>query len=127
VARPPVVTVDGARQLRATLKRAGEDLADLRSTNAAVATYVAVRSAAAAPRRSGALAASVRGNAAATNATIRAGGAAVPYAGPIHWGWPARHIAAQPFIADTAATTEPAWAAIYRARVSAIVNRIRGL
>lgn len=122
----PLVRVDGARQLRATLKRAGQDLSDLKETNATVATYVATRSAAAAPHRSGRLAGSVRPNAAATNATVRAGGAAIPYAGVIHWGWPAHHITGRPFIADTAAATEPVWTEIYSARVRVIVAKIHG-
>jgi hypothetical protein len=37
------------------------------------------------------------GRAGQTAAVVRAGRASVPYAGPIHWGWPSRHITAQPF------------------------------
>jgi hypothetical protein len=37
------------------------------------------------------------------------------YGGPIHFGWPDRHIAAQPFARDAAAATEPQWLAVIEA------------
>lgn len=45
-----------------------------------------------APRRSGRLAASVRGGRARNSATVRAGSVAVPYAGVINYGWRKRNI-----------------------------------
>jgi hypothetical protein len=126
VAGEPVVRVDGARELRRTLKSAGEDLGDLKATHASIAGLVATRTAAAAPRRSGALAGSVRGNAAATNATIKVGGASVPYAHPIHWGWPNHNITANPFAADTAKATEPEWTRIYLVSVNRILDNVKG-
>ena len=38
---------------------------------------------------------------------VSVGRATVPYAGAIHWGWPARNISAQPFLTDAAKQTEP--------------------
>jgi hypothetical protein len=126
VANAPVLQVDGARQLRATLKAAGDDLEDLKAVHATVARYVALRAAAMAPRRSGRLAASVRGNQAKTAATVRAGGARVPYANPIHWGWPRRHIASNPFLVNAAHTTEPTWTKYYLREVERIVGKVHG-
>lgn len=108
------------------MKAAGEDLGDLKDAHAQVAGYVASASATAAPHRSGSLAGSVRGNRAATSAVIKAGSAAVPYANPIHWGWPGRNIAAHPFMSDTAVATEPTWTDMYFQAVQRIVDRIRG-
>lgn len=122
----PVVQVDGARELRATLRKAGDDLADLRSVHATVSRYVALRGAAMAPRRSGRLAADVRGSALKTQAIVRVGGSKVPYAGPIHWGWPARSIVAQPFVVDAAHITEPTWSKWYLARVEQIIGKVHG-
>lgn len=122
----PVVQVVGARELRSTLRKAGDDLQDLRDVHATVSRYVALRSAAIAPRRSGRLAGNVRGSALKTAAVVRAGGAAVPYAGPIHWGWPSRNIAANPFMVDAAHLTEPTWTRWYLAKVEQIVERIHG-
>jgi phage gpG-like protein len=108
------------------MKRAGEDLGQLSDAHAETAAYVAGAANAAAPRRSGTLAATVRGNRAKTSAVIKAGGAAVPYAGVIHWGWPRHNITANPFMTDTAKSTEPAWTEIYLRAITRIVDRIHG-
>ena len=83
--------------------------------------------AAMAPHRSGTLAGSVRGNQAKTMAAVRAGGARVPYAGPIHWGWPRRNIAAQPFLVDAAHVTEPTWTKFYLREVERILGHVHGV
>ena len=121
----PVVEVLGARQLRATLRRAGQDMSDLKRVHAEVGRIVVA--AASAPSRTGTLAASIRSGAAATSATVRAGGARVPYAGPIHWGWPARGITAQPFLSDAAQRTEPRWTEVYLTEVNRIIDRVQGV
>lgn len=120
------VRVDGARKLRRELKRMGEDLDDLKAVNAAVAAFVATAAAGAAPRRTGALAGTVRGNRAVSRATVSAGRAAVPYAGPVHWGWPARNIAPQPFISEVAQGTEAQWVDMYRRGVEEAIGKVRG-
>jgi hypothetical protein len=121
------VTVFGARQLRATLARAGVDLADLKNANAAAAATVASAATAGAPRRTGALASTVRGNRAVGKAVVLAGRASVVYAGPIHWGWPGHHIAAQPFLSDAATSTEPVWLAAYQHDVQAALDKVHGI
>lgn len=117
--------VRGARRLRATLRAAGDDLSDLRDVHRSVAGLVA--GATAPPRRTGRLAATVRPAGTKTAAVVRAGFATVPYAGPIHWGWPARGITAQPFLSDAATATEPAWQAVYFAELERIIANVRGL
>lgn len=126
MAAGPVVRVDGARELRRTLKAAGDDLTDLKAVNATIARYVALRAAAMSPRRSGRLAGSVRGNQAKTMAAVRAGGARVPYAGVIHWGWPRHHIAANPFLVDAAHITEPTWTRYYLREIERIIGKVHG-
>lgn len=121
------IRVEGASELRRTLKRAGDDLGDLKSAHGDAAGIVTAASRTRSPKRSGRLAASVRGSGAATTATIRAGRASVPYAGPIHWGWPARNIPANPFIADAAKATEPLWTREYEQAVEKILHRIKGI
>lgn len=121
------IRVEGASNLRRTMRRAGEDLGDLKEAHQAAAAIAGGRARADAPRRSGRLAANVRWSGAATSATIRAGGARVPYAGPIHWGWPRRHIGAHPFITDAAVSTEPQWSSVYEAAVGRILDRIKGV
>jgi len=120
------VRVEGARRLRATLRKAGADLDDMKDAHAAVAAMVAAAARAATPRRTGRLAATVRGNRALSRATILAGYASVPYAGPIHWGWPRRNITAQPWLADTAALLEPRWTAVYADGVDRAIANVKG-
>jgi hypothetical protein len=120
----PVVQVVGARQLRATMKRAGDDLGDLVDVHGEISRLVVASTRA--PRRSGRLAGTVRGSGTKTVATVRAGRSSVPYAGPIHYGWPARHIAPSPFLTDAAHGTEPAWRAMYLDAVEKILARVKG-
>jgi hypothetical protein len=120
------VKTDGLRSLRRDLRKLGDDLTDLKDANARTASIVANAAASRAPRRTGRLAASVRGNRAVGSAVVRAGGAAVPYAGPVHWGWPAHNIAAQPFISSAAVDTQPVWLPAHAADVAKAVDKLAG-
>lgn len=125
MSRDVEVRIDGLGQLRRDLRKLGDNLADLKDANATVAGMVAAEAARRAPRRSGRLAGTLRGNRAAGGAAVMAGRAAVPYAGPIHWGWPARGIAAQPFAADAARALQPAWLAVYDRAIGAELDKLR--
>lgn len=116
------VRVDGARQLRAALKKAGKDLEDLKEAHTQAAGMVTERARGTAPHRTGRLAATVRGSGTKTQGVIRAGYATVPYAGPIHWGWPARGIDAQPWISEAAVDLQPRWVAAYEEHIDRIVE-----
>lgn len=94
------VRVDGLRQVQRSLERLGVEAADMRDAMQRIGALVAGTARTLVPRRRGRLAATIRPGRAKGKATVRAGSAAVPYAGPIHWGWPARNIAAQPFLVD---------------------------
>jgi hypothetical protein len=124
--RGPSVEVEGARQLRASLKRAGVGLDDLKAAHAEVAKMVADRATRDAPVRTGRLAASVRPSGTQREALVRAGRASVPYAGVIHWGWPSRGIPARPFIADAAEELRDSWEATYLRHVNDILDTIEG-
>lgn len=121
-----VLQVKGARQLRRTLRQAGDDLTDLKATHRKVAGIVTPAAAQRAPVVSGALMGSVRPGATKTAAIVRAGRKRVPYAGPIHWGWAARHIKANPFLSLAATSTEPRWRQVYFQAVEAIVSKVQG-
>lgn len=121
-----VADVDGAAALRRSLARAGAAAEDLKAANATAAQVVAAAAAERAPRRSGALTATVRGNRAKGSAVVRAGGAKVPYAAPIHWGWPSRGIAPNTFVTDAAIATEPVWLPAYIADLQAILDKVKG-
>lgn len=119
--------VEGLDNLIRTLHRAGADIEDLKDANRAAGEIVAREGSARAPRRTGKLAASVRPARQVRRARVSAGGARVPYAGPIHWGWQARNIAPNPFISWGAQATEPQWTEAYRRDVVQALSHVRGV
>ncbi len=122
-----LVRVDGARQLRATLKAAGDDLSDLKDVNARTAAKVSAVAVPRVPRRTGMLAATVRPAGTKTAAIIRAGKASVPYAAVIEFGWPGHNIAPQPYVTSAAADTEPEWTGFYEQEIAKILDRVKGV
>jgi hypothetical protein len=122
----PALQVDGARQLRASLRRAGLSVQDLKDAHKEAADVVKAEAAPRAPRRTGRLAASVRTSGTQSAAIIRAGRKAVPYAGPIHWGWEARNIAANPWLWEAAQRTESKWTRTYLDALEHIIDTIEG-
>ena len=94
------VTVEGGPQLARAFHRLGDRLDDMRSVHDDAASVVAERARNAAPRRSGALADTVRVEPTDTGSEVTAGDHDVPYAGPIHYGWRDRNIEPQPFLTD---------------------------
>lgn len=123
--RPDVtVRIDGARELRAALKRAGVDLRDLRAAHKSAAEIAAAAARANTPVLTGALAGTVRAGATQTRGVIRAGSARVPYANPIHWGWARRGIAPNPFASEGAQQSESRWADVYRREVDRLLEKV---
>jgi hypothetical protein len=118
--------VEGIDRLVRTLKRAGVDISELKEAHMRAARLVASAASSRAPRRTGHLAGNVRTGRSPRHARVLAGSARVPYAGPIHWGWPARRIAAQPFISEAAEQTESSWAAGYVRDVIAALGNVKG-
>ena len=113
------VEVRGARDLTRAMCDAGVDLKDLNQANQRVAEIVL--SAANPPRRTGRLASSGRAGRARSRARVTY---SAPYAAPIHWGWPRRHIEANPWLSRAAQVSEPVWQAAYLAAVNQIVDQV---
>jgi len=86
------VRVEGLSNLVRDLQAVGVGVDDLKDAFADIAAKGARLAASLAPQRTGALADSVRGNRAKSKAVVAAGGARVPYAGAINYGWPRRNI-----------------------------------
>lgn len=84
------VRVDGTTAIERDLSRLGLRLADLDFRT--IASEGMRLAASFAPKKSGKLAASIKGNKSKSRATIKAGSAAVPYAGAINYGWLRRGI-----------------------------------
>lgn len=87
-----VVGIDGAQDLRRRLRRAGDDLTQLREVHTEIGKRVAALAKPRAPiGPTGNLAATVRASGSKTTATVRMGSKRVPYANAVHWGrriWP---------------------------------------
>lgn len=122
-----VVKIDGARQLRRSLKAAGDDLEDLKAAHAAAAQIAAEASAQLAPSRSGKLRQSIRSSGTKTAGIVRAGKKAVPYANPIHWGWFKRGIKPNPFASRGAQDSEGRWLPIYEVAVEKALDKVKGI
>jgi len=97
------IQVDGLSELQKALREAGGDdlKAALKEVNKEAAEVVAATARSRVPVRSGSLLSSLRTSATLKSGVIRIGKAKVPYAGPIHFGWPKRHIHPQPFLYDS--------------------------
>ena len=92
------IEVDGIKELRGQFKQAGIDLKELKGAGLEAAEVVAVEGRRTAPRRSGALAETIRAAGQVGGGVVRAGFARIPYAGVIHFGWPGHNIEPQPWL-----------------------------
>lgn len=124
--RAPTYQVEGARELRRSLRQAGDDLGDLKDAHREAAEIAANASAALAPERSGRLKHTIRAAGTKTAGILRAGKKSVPYAGPIHWGWPNRNIPADPFMATGAKNSEGEWVRVFEDHLEEITTKIQG-
>lgn len=106
---PVGLKIDGAKELRRIAKRVGgsEANATLRKGHKEIGGIVTPAAKSNAPKRSGKLAGNIRPLGSVTKAQIAVGGARVPYAGPIHGGWPARNIEPQPFLTEAVSEKWP--------------------
>ena len=123
----PQVKVHGLARLARTLKAFGQGLDDLKDANQKAAQVVADEARSRAPKKSGALAGSIRAGRLQNRAQVRVGSAKVPYAGPIHWGWPARNIAENTFVTSAAAATENQWLAEYEQEIQRLADMVEGV
>lgn len=97
-----VVKITGLREVVRSLNQYAGAVDDLKEANSKIASKVAQSAVSIAPKNSGALARSIRGNRAKEKVQIKAGGARVPYAGVIEYGWPAKNINAEPYLRTAA-------------------------
>lgn len=122
----PVYKVEGGRELRRTLRQAGDDLQDLSKAHREAAEIAAKASSALAPVRSGRLRDTIRAAGTKTAGIVRAGFKRIPYAGPIHWGWTKRNIKPNPFISQGAQDSEGRWIRVYEDAVDQALEKVKG-
>lgn len=120
------VEVPGLRRLTRDLRQLGDDLGDLKDAAQRAGMIVVTAAASRAPRSTGRLAGSGRAARAAGRVSVMYGSASVPYAGPIHYGWPDRGIDPQPFVTDAAQATESQWLDVYTEAIDNAVDEVAG-
>lgn len=126
---PSGVKIEGAAQLRRTLKAAGVDMKDWSAVNRKVANVVAAVARTTAPKGPevrGHIAVTVRPGATQRAAIVRVGNKSKPYGPAIHWGWVRRNIKPNAWVSRAAQSTEPQWTNMYFTGLEAIVNKIEG-
>lgn len=94
------VTISGQREVASAFDALARDVADMSEPNKRIAELIVPGASRRSPRRSGALAASWRGQASKIAAGVVSG---VPYAGPVEYGVPSRGMAGAAMVADTIA------------------------
>ena len=97
------IKITGLSEVQRNLRKLSTDALDLNKTefletNKQVAEIVINESKKYVPFLTGALAAAIRNASTKKSAKVRAGNVAVPYAGPIHFGWPSRSIKPNTFL-----------------------------
>lgn len=120
----PRVQVRGAKELRRAMREANADLKDWTAVHKRAAEPVKETAQDIVPIRSGTLRGTIKVRATRTSARVQAGSGVVPYAGPIHFGWPDHNIKAQPFLWDAAAVSDKDVIEIYEQGVEEIVRMI---
>lgn len=124
MARPkPAITIHGLREIRRNLDDLDDALGDLKAIHEAAAKLVEDTADPLVPRRSGALAGTLRSSGTKTGARVKAGFKRVPYAGPIHFGWPARGIRPQPFLYDALDRRRSEVVDLYEDRVDKLIDK----
>lgn len=119
------IYVDGLDRLARLLRDADADLLEeLKAGNRDDAELVAGTARTLVPRRTGLLERTIRAGATRKSGVVRAGTKRVPYAAPIHFGWPRRHIAPQPFLYDALDRRRRELIDLYQKRVQTVVDKV---
>lgn len=114
--------IEGLREVQKAMRNFSDDSRnDMKETHRKAGQIVVDGAARLVPVRSGALLASLRSAPTQRQGRVRVGSAAVPYAGPIHFGWPARHIQPNPFIYEVLDGRRQQVYAIYAERISELI------
>jgi len=101
MAKPPKMYImQGDKEFKRMLSALDAKFDDLKEFHLDLAELVMARALSRAPVRTGRLRETIRASGTKTAGRVRAGFKRVPYAGVIHFGWPARRIQPQPFLYD---------------------------
>jgi len=124
----PSIRVEGLDELRRELRRVKDnELNDsMKAIHQELAAEITRRALPNVPVRTGRLKNTVRSAGTVRDAIGRVGKASVPYAAPIHWGWPSRGIPRRPFLVDAAETVERDITERYERAVADMLDKVIG-
>lgn len=94
------VRIDGLKDLQKALRKTAVDVQDQKDLMHSIGDLVVNAAKPKTPEISGTLRNTIRAGRGKTKAVVRAGSAKAPYAGVIHYGWPAHNIKPHPFLTD---------------------------
>lgn len=117
------VEVEGLTTLRATLKVAARRVEDMSDPATRTAAFLGSRGRTDAPRRTGRLAGSVRGNANGNDASVESG---LAYANRTHWGYARYRQRPQPWLVEGRDDTETTWIRNYEGQIEKSLAMVRG-
>jgi len=117
--------IEGLKEVQRALKGLAEDSReDMKDTHRQAGEIVAAAAKPLAPVRTGALSATITSSPTKYQGRVRIGrGASIPYAGPIHFGWPARRIAPQPFVYEALDGRREEVKQAYEQRIGDLIER----
>lgn len=117
--------IDGLREALRDIRRLGDDARDdMKDTHRKAGEIVAAVARGIAPVRTGRLASTIISAPTQRQGRVRVGrGQSIPYAGPIHFGWPARRIKPQPFIYDALDQRADEVRRVYETRIGELITR----
>jgi hypothetical protein len=131
------IQVTGAKELRAALRKMGNDLEGLKNIHLNAAAVVMREALSLVPVMTGNLKNTIRPGATDSRAFVTAGNnvarrtrnstldfGGVPYAGVIHFGWPKHNIEPQPFLYDAIDKRRNEVVGLYEVRVAELVERV---
>ncbi len=116
--------IQGLREVQKALNKfSGATKSQMQPTHLRAAEAVALQSRKFVPIDSGNLLTSIKPIGLKSGGRVRVGSASVPYAGPIHFGWPARRIKPQPFIYEALDTRRDVVLRIYDLKITELVKK----
>ena len=93
-----VMRIEGFNKTVRALNRAGAETQDMKDLRHSLGSLVVKTARPLTPHKTGRLAGSIRAGRGKTKAVVTAGRKSIPYAGVIHYGWPAHHIKPSMFL-----------------------------
>ena len=117
------IKVEGLKETLSALKKLGDNFEDLKDANAELSSTIASKASALAPKLTGALAGSIKGNRANKRVQIKAGSAKIAYAGVIEYGYPKRNIRAQSYLRRAASEDQNYIAQTYETNIKEVIKK----